>query len=220
LKGFHEEANVLRQYLRAAFVISAFLCVFGVPNLPAQYAKPPDAYSITYTESLMMPNQQVKIFRDGNQVVTEEFTPQSGQMPHESHTRSLLNLDTHKEWTVDLRDSSIPCGISTLGGSPGDWSGNPFEWLSAFFEVDLSKTHPPQVGTDTVAGLKAKILEVPGPGGQKAKMWLDDKYGLLLKVASPGRNGDVETMLEVKSFTVGKPPASVFSTPARCAQAK
>jgi hypothetical protein len=210
---------MIQRLIRFVFLGSALLCVLGAINLQAQYAKPPDAYSISYTESLMMPNQQVKIYRDGNQVVTEEFTPQSGQMPHPSHTRSLLNLQSHKSWTVDLHDPSIPCGLSTQGGDPGDWSGNPFEWLSGFFNIDLSKEHPPQLGTETVAGRKAQVMEVAGPGGQKGKMWVDEKYGLLLKMGSPGKNGGFETMLEVKQFTVGKPPASVFALPSSCAKA-
>jgi hypothetical protein len=209
---------MVRRHLRFLFLGSLSLFVLGVANLPAQYAKPPDAYSISYTESLMMPNQQVKIFRDGNRVVTEEFTPKSGEMPHPSHTRSFLKLDSHKEWTLDLQNPSVPCSVSTQGGSPGDWSGNPFEWLSGMFGDDASKMH--QVGTETVAGLEAKVMELAGPQGQKVKVWVDKKYGLMLKMGSPGKNSHPEIELEVKSFTVGKPPASVFAMPASCAGAK
>jgi WSC domain len=216
-----EEATMFERQFRCLFLSSLSILVLGVANLAAQYAKPPDAYSISYTESLMMPNQSVKIYRDAHQVVTEEMTPRSGQMTQATHTRDYLNLNNHEDWTLDLADSSIPCGMSTQGGSPtGDWSGNPFEWLSGFFGIDLTKTRPPQVGTDTVAGMKAKVFQMAGPGGQKAKIWVDEKYGLLLKMASPGKSGGLETMLEVKSFTVGKPPASVFAMPARCAKSQ
>jgi hypothetical protein len=220
LKKLHEEANVLRQYLRAAIVISALVCVFGVSNLPAQYAKSPDAYSISYTESMMMPNQQVKILRDGNHVVTEELTPKSGPMPRSTHTIASIDLETHKELSADLQDASVPCGVGTLGGGLGDWSGNPFEWFSQFFDGDISTVNPPKVGSDTVAGMKATIYEISAPGGRRAKVWIDDKYGLMLKMTAPGQDGGMETVLEVKSFTVGKPPASAFKMPARCAGAK
>jgi hypothetical protein len=211
---------MFEQQFRFVFLGSLLFFVFGVPNLPAQYAAPPDAYSISYTESLMMPNQQVTIYRDGNEVITEELTPRSGQMPHATHTRDFMNLTNHKEWTLDLQDTSVPCGISTQGGASGDWSGNPFEWLSGFFGIDLAKMHPPQVGTETVAGRKAQVFEIAGPGGQKAKIWVDAQYGLLLKMSGPGKGGQPETILEVKSFTVGKPAASVFEMPAACAKAE
>jgi MucB/RseB N-terminal domain len=211
---------MVRRHLRFLFWGSLSLFVLGVANLPAQYAKPPDAYSISYTESLMMPNQQVKIFRDGNQVVTEEFTPQSGQMPHPSHTRNFLHLDSHKSWTVDLQNPSVPCSVSTQGGSPGDWGGNPFEWLSGFFGVDLSKEHPAQLGTRVVAGRKAQVMQISSPDGRKAKIWVDAEYGLLLKMSMAGKNGQPDIPLAVKSFTVGKPPASVLAMPTSCTRAK
>lgn len=197
--------------------LSLILPAVAASPVMAQYAKPPDAYSISYTESFMMPNQQVKIYRDGNQVVTEEFTPRSGQMQKPTHTRDYINLETHKQWTLDLQDPSVPCGVSTLGGSPGDWSGNPFEWLSGFFDIDPSKMHLPEVGTDTIAGMKATIFQMAGPGGQKAKIWVDDQYGVPLKMEMPGKNGATETILEVKSLAIGKPAASIFARPAGCA---
>lgn len=201
-------------------LVSVFFIMLDATNLPAQYSKPPDAYSIGYTESLMMPNQQVKIYRDGNRVLTEEFTPKSGPMLQPTHTVASIDLQTHKEISADLQDSSVPCSAGTLGGSPGDWSGNPFEWFSQFFDADLSKLNPPKVGTDTIAEMKATIYEISGPGGQKARVWLDDKYGLMLKMAAPGKTGSMDTVLKVKSFTVGKPPASTFKMPAKCATAK
>jgi hypothetical protein len=203
-----------RGYFRVVFFDSLLIFAFGAANLRAQYAPPPHAYSISYTESLIMPNQQVTIYRDGNRVVTEEFTPRSGPMPHPTHTRDFINLMTHKEWTLDLQDPSVPCGVSTLGGSPGDWSGNPFEWLS-FFDLDPSKLHP--VGTDTVAGRKAQRYEMTGPGGQRARFWVDARYGLLLKMVAPSKGGRPNTILDVRSFTVGKPPASALLRPPACA---
>jgi hypothetical protein len=208
---------MIRRPVYSLLLVAASLISLAPANLPAQYAKPPDAYSISYSESLMMPNQQVKIYRYGNRVLTEEFTPKSGPMPQPTHTVASINLQTHKEISADLQDSSVPCSVGTLGGSPaGDWSGNPFEWFSQFFDSDLSKLNPPKVGTDTVAGMKATIYEISGPGGQKATVWVDDKYGLLLKMAVPGKTGGMETALEVSSFTVGEPPASAFEMPAKC----
>ena len=209
---------MFERHCRFLFLGSLSLLLLGALNLAAQNAKPPEAYSITYTNSLMMPNQTVKMYRDGNQVVTEETTPKSGQMTQATHTRDYLNLTNHEDWTLDLSDSSVLCGMSTQGGNPGDWSGNPFEWYSGMFGDDAPKMH--QTGTDTVAGMKARVLEATGPGGEKVKVWLDEQYGLMLKMASPGKNGALDTALEVKSFTVGKPPASVFAMPARCAKSQ
>ena len=82
----------------------------------------------------------------------------------------------------------------------------------------MSKMH--QVGTETVAGMKAKVMELAGPNGQTVKVWVDEKYGLMLKMGGPGKDGRFEAGLEVTQFTAGKPPSSVFEMPARCAQAK
>jgi hypothetical protein len=209
---------MLQRYFRIAFLGSLLIFVLGAANLPAQYTPPPDAYSISYTISLMMPNQQVKIYRNGNRVVTEDFVPRSGRMQGTIHTRDFLDLVSHQQWTLDLQDPSVPCGASTQAGPPGDWSGNPFEW-PAFFGIDLSKLPPPQAGTETAAGRKARVFELPGPGGQKGRIWVDAQYGLLLKMAGPGENGRPEIPLEVKSFTSGEPPASVFVMPGRCGKA-
>jgi hypothetical protein len=70
-----------------------------------------------------------------------------------------------------------------------------------------------EVGTETVNGMAAKVLEA---AGGKIKAWMDSKYGLILKMQMTGADGKPQTMVEVKQVSFTAPPASVFALPAAC----
>jgi hypothetical protein len=133
-----------------AFVLALFP---GIPALAAQYASPPDAYSLTDTNSLASPQTET-FYRDGDMVATDTvFAPAVSQgvnMPHGAHNRSVYDLKDKRGWSWDPTDTSTPC----LSGF-GSW-GDPFEWMSQMFGDDLSQLHPQDLGTDTVAGLKSR----------------------------------------------------------------
>lgn len=64
--------------------------------------------------------------------------------------------------------------------------------------------------------MKARGAELTGPDGSKMRIWIDEKYGLLLKMATPGKGGKFETSLVVTDFSASTPPATAFKTPAGC----
>ncbi|MGH8274107.1 MAG: hypothetical protein ACRES9_07630 [Gammaproteobacteria bacterium] len=193
-----------------AFVLAVFPVI---PALAAQYASPPNVYSLTDTNSLASP-QTVTYYRNGDMVATNTVVApavSSGvNMPNGAHIRAVYDLKNKRGWSWDPTKASTPC-ISQFGS----W-GNPFQWMSQMFGEDISQLHPKGLGTDTVAGLKSRIMEVTIPGQGKAKIWVDKKYGLLVKMTMAGAGGKDETALEVTQFSTAKPPASAFDVPARC----
>lgn len=208
--------------MKSKYLLIILAPAFGIllltPRLSAagaKYAPPPKAYSLTDNNSLMKP-ETVKIYRDDNRVMTDVFVPPSASVPHAIHTRSVLDLQTHKQFSWDPTDSSVPCTSAIVGDEPGDWSGNPFDWRSELVPADLSPYHPRDLGTETVAGLKVKVTEATQPNGSKIRIWVDEKYGLLVKMAGHEPGKPFETALEVTQFSVGKPPAATFDLPKGC----
>jgi hypothetical protein len=129
------------------------------------------------------------------------------------HTRALYDMNTQQSLSWDVADSSIPCGKSTFSGSWGD----PFE-DSVGLLADVYKQNPRLLGTGTIHGMTAKILEASDPD-HKTKVWVDTKSGLLLKALSIPANGAPQTILEVTEVSYSTPPDSLFDIPANCAAA-
>jgi len=143
-----------------------------------------------------------EILRDGNRVVVDQSYPREGY-PNGFHTREFYDLQAGKSYSVDLNQATAQCGAANFSG---DW-GDPFATSD-----DLAKLNPKAVGADTVNGMAAKVLEVVIPGqSAPAKMWVDEKYGLVLKFEMEGK-----TVLEVKKVSFAKPPASALALPAAC----
>lgn len=199
--------------LRIAFTAFVLALLPGIPALATQYASPPAAYSLTDTNSLASPQTET-FYRNGDMVATDSiFAPAVSRgvnMPHGEHIRAVYDLKNKRGWSWDPTDASTPC-LSQFGS----W-GNPFEWMSQVFGDDIAQLHPRKLGTDTVAGLKSQIMELSIPGQGKAKIWVDEKYGLLMKMTAAIADGKDETALEITHFSIAKPPASAFGVPARC----
>lgn len=189
------------------------LASFGAQDLWAQYAKAPEAYSMTETNFMMGPGVASQIYRDGSKaVVDQNYGPREGS-PKGYHTRTLYDLHTQQSYTWNVTDASVPCGAGTFSG---DW-GDPFA-SSAEMNAELAKQHPGEAGTETLNGIATKVLEAAIPDS-KVKLWVEEKYGLVIKWEMTGKNGQTQTMLEVKQLSFAKPPASIFALPAACAQA-
>ncbi len=130
------------------------------------------------------------------------------------HIRAVYDLKNRRSWSWDPTNLKIPCT-----GGFGTW-GNPFEWLQQTFGSDLASLKAQQVGSETVAGLPSKVLQIQVPELGKAKVWIDDRYGLMVKMAAPAKGGRDQTMLEVTQFSALKPDASAFALPSICANVK
>jgi hypothetical protein len=181
-------------------IVSATL---AVPPLLGQYAKPPDAYSLTEINSMFGPPTTMEISRDGSHVSVDQTAPREGY-PNGFHTRAIYDLQTSKTYSMDLNQSTPACGA---GNFSGDW-GDPFATSG-----QMAQLAPKDLGTDTVNGLPAKVVQVNIPGqAAPGKVWLDAKYGLILKFEMGGK-----TVIEVKKVSFTKPPASATALPPACA---
>jgi len=158
----------------------------------------------------MGPPTTMKVYRDGSKAVIDN-TFKSGPG---GRVRSYYDLQTKRTASWDLDDPAPQCSV---GGFGGDW-GDPFA-MSADLNRQLSEEHSTPAGSETVNGMATRIFESANPGGGgKLRVWVDAKYGLMLKLQTAGA-GPPQTMLEIKEVSFAKPPASLFAIPAGCAQA-
>lgn len=171
-------------------------------------APQPTAYSLTQHNTLTQVAVTEHIYRDGDRVMLDSVWT-NGQ-----HIRAVYDLKNRRSWSWDPGNLKIPCT-----GGFGTW-GDPFQWFEQTFGGDLSQLRPKQVGTETVAGLPSKIFLAQIPQVGKVKVWLDETYGLMVKMAMPGNGDQDETALEVTQFSASKPDASVFATPSICANVR
>jgi hypothetical protein len=192
---------------------SAVLLTACAPALRAQTASLPTTYTVTETNAMFGSPLIVKIYRSGSKGLVDSRSGPDWPGPKPMHTRGLYDLNTQQSLSWDLADSAIPCGNGNFSGSWGD----PFA-DSASLLADLNKQNPRQVGTETVHGFTAKILEADGSDG-KTRVWVDAKSGLLLKALSIPPSGAPRTIIEVTEVSFTPPPASTFAIPAICAAA-
>jgi|GEM_PF-1342444 len=184
-------------------IVFVFLAGLASPSLFAQYAKAPDAYSVTEINSMFGPTSTMEVWRDGNRAVLDQSYLSAGASSG-GHTRQIFDLKAGKSYSLDLSQAGGQC---SAGNISGDW-GDPFATTA-----ELTKLNAKEVGTDTVLGMAAKVLEVVLPGQQgTSKVWVDARYGLILKMVMGGK-----TVIEVKKVSFAKPPASELAMPAACA---
>jgi hypothetical protein len=179
-------------------------------QLHAQSAPPPDAYSVTQVNSMMGPAVTMQVYRDGSKALVEQsYLTQSGGQS--SHTRTLYDLQAHETYSWDASNAGVSCARGTFSG---DW-GDPLA-LAAELSADLAKQHPNQIGAETLNGISTKVMEAETPDG-KAKAWVDEKSGLMIKLVMIPKAGQPQTLIEVKQLTLAKPAASYFALPPACA---
>lgn len=157
------------------------------------------------------PGQNMVIYRSGPKAAIDIIHEPGGPS---GTTRSVIDLDSHSHYDWDTTNPGNGCSV-------GKWSGNwgdPFEETKGF-QDELTKAGGKVVGNEAVNGAAAKVFEAGMPDGSKARMWVDDKSGLLLKLQSTDKSGKSQTMTEVKSVSLSKPPDSVFEIPPSCVAA-
>jgi hypothetical protein len=165
--------------------ITVLLCPFAV--LLAQTA--PTAYTVTQTNAMMGAPVTMTIMRDGSKAVIEQ-----------NDTRQWIDIDSHRNWSISLKDPSAGCSV---GRWSGDW-GDPFSFTDEAAKQGLKET-----GTETINGVATKVSE-GGAAPNVIKAWLDPKTGLLMRADVAGH-----TIIETKSFKAGK-PAGPMTPPASC----
>ena len=203
----------MSKYRPLQFAIFALLAILAATNLQAQSTSAPTAYSVTEVNSLFGPSVNVTIYRNGSKALIDSRRPPGDGSPQGSHTRTLYDLQTHSSYTWDLSSPGAACGTGTFSG---DW-GDPFA-MSSEFAADAAKQNAKEVGTETINGIATRVLEATAPTA-KMKVWLDPKSGLIIRAQMTPPNGQPQTIIDVKQFSLAAPPASVFTLAASCAAA-
>ncbi len=194
------------------FASAVLLVNVMTPQGRAQYAPPPQTYSVTEVNSMFGPAVNMQIYRDGSKVLVDQsHAALPGGQP--AHLRTLYDLETHRNFTWDLIHSNVPCGGGTFSG---DW-GDPFA-MSAEMTADLAKQHATPIGSATLNGIPTKVFEADSAQG-KTKAWVEEKYGLLVRLMMAQKTGEPQILFEIKHLNLTKPAESFFILPPACAEA-
>ncbi len=182
--------------------------------LPAQKPVEPMAYAVTMQYQAVGPKALTTTYRLGQKVVVDRTVPPEEAYGNfgRTHTRTLLNFETRRSLRWDPLDPSAPCVRSNFLPDDTNVWDNPFVSAS-----DLASTDMKQVGTATLHGISAKVLQSTDDRLLAAKLWVDPRTGLILKTQfiSP-QTGSGRAYAEVTDFSLNAPPASIFQVPAQC----
>ena len=191
-------------------------CLAGVTSGPvhAQYSPPPQAYSLTEFTALFGIPMTRQIVRDGSKILLETNTPPMRAGSKGTHVRTLWDLAKHVSFTWDLIETDRPCGPATFDGD-GNW-GDPF-LTSAQMTGELLKSAK-KSGTESVAGIAADVYTANTPAA-RGRVWIEPKYGLVMRLEVAEGKGPVETKYEVKEIHFSRPAAAAFALPTVCAAA-
>jgi hypothetical protein len=174
------------------------------PRTQVTYAPAPTAYTLTELDATSGAIHGSKtIVRDGSMAVVD-FTPATDVPPY----RTLVDIanDRSFRWVPSM--PSVKCTSARA------YWADPFAFW--FAEKRQSLAGLPE--GEIVNGFRTRIIELdPVMLGTmsvaKSRAWLEPTYGLTVKWAS---EDDGSTLLEVKSLTVGKPAADLFTLPPAC----
>jgi hypothetical protein len=197
---------------RVVFCSVTFLTVIGTA-LEAQPAAAPTVYTVTEANSMGGASAEMKVYRNGSKAAIDHLVAADGKGGKATHTRTVYDLQNHQSFTWDATDPAALCGS---GNFSGNW-GDPFT-DSVDMSADLVKQNAKQVGTETLHGFATKVYEATVPGA-KAKVWLEAKSNLVVKLQMIPPTGDPQTMLEITELSLTPPPASVFTLNSSCAAA-
>lgn len=194
------------------------------PPVPA--VPPPSAYSatmlVTFTSSPTVYGK--KVYRDGARLMVEQFQdapdPIGGFLAptFQAHrSRVYYNLDTHKWFSTDANEGPSTAQDMPASVSPNCRTGT-FQNLgddlferSAKLMEEFRLQNPVETGTATVNGFSTRVLQSTA-GAPKTKIWLDRKYGVIVKAESQGK-----LFFELKRLTVERPKGSILIEPSYCA---
>jgi hypothetical protein len=180
------------------------LATLAAPELGAQYAPAPTAYSVTQINGMMGQPIAMTIYRDGSKVIIDH--PQN-------NSRGLYDLTAHTTYTWSVDHPENGCSNGTFSG---DW-GDPFQSDDVDDIIRAATTLP---GNETVNGFATKVYEAVDPKSKiKIKVWREPKYGMIVKGEMTPPGGATTTILETKQFSAVRPSASLFVLPPACANA-
>ena len=198
----------MKNRLFVSALAAAALAGVDTSYLAAQYAPAPETYSVTQLNSLMGPTTIQRIWRDGSRAVIDMTTPPDTPGGKANHVRTLYDLAAHT--TVSWDPAAPECGTGKYGG---DW-GDPFAASAEMSGELMTKATP--AGTETVNGVSAKVFNADMGAQGKAKVWLEPKYGLIMKAELTAPGAAPRVVVQTQTVSFAKPPAATFALPAGC----
>ena len=196
---------------KRGFTLALAVAAAAAGLLAAEYAPAPESYSVTVSNSLMGPPIIQQIWRDGSKAVIETTSPPAQPGGQPSHVRVLYDLAAHTSVAWDPTVSAPQCGSSKFGG---DW-GDPFA-SSKEMNGELFSKQATQAGTETLNGITTQLFNADLGADGKARVWLEPKYGLIMKAELTAPNAEPHVIMETKKISFAKPAASVFVVPSAC----
>jgi hypothetical protein len=165
----------------------------------AQYTPPPLSYTVVQQNSLFGPAGTTTVYRDGSKAAMDIVHPGT-------HSRSVFNLQARTSIGWDASQAGAECGNGTF---TGDW-GDPFVGAAGILD-EINKQHPTPAGTETVNGVPTKVSEfvMEGTTG-KSKVWIDPKYGMIMRILMAQPGGAPKVAFETTQMTFTAPPAAMF----------
>ena len=178
--------------------------------LPAQTH--PTAYTVTQALPAATPVTQT-VYRSGTLALVETRQPVQPGVPAQ-RTLTLYDLKAGVSHTWDPSATPINCNAATFSG---DW-GDPYESTAEITDTIIKASLKP-TGAETLYGIPTKVYAIASQG-MNIKAWFDEKDGLVIKAEYGAPGGRMTNMIDIRSVSLGQPPASLFVLPAACASVK
>jgi len=186
----------------------------AVLSSQAQPSRPPQTYSLTETNSMMVDGMTVKIARDGSKESMEQIVAPSAKGPG-MHVRALYDFAAHKVYTIDVTGVH-PCTVVNYSSPAIPAMYDPISGAEET-TAEFNKLKPAVLRTETINGIAAKVVEIANPDGQgKTRLWLEEKLNFPVRWVTIGADGKEETQMEIHSLSFAKPPADLFVPPQNC----
>jgi hypothetical protein len=198
---------MIKQALTTA-ALGALLAA-GLVQLQAQTLGMPETYSFTARSDMVWPKSTHTVNRNGSMELVE-IKNDSGDF----HLVQLYDFQAHKVYTRDLNAGSCTAQeyVSPYAPVPHDPIGGWEEMRRA-----MAGNPPKYVRTESVNGLRAKVVELVFPDGEgKFTYWLDEKFGFPMKHTATLRNQPERLLMEMRQLSYAPSPASLFTAPAQC----
>jgi hypothetical protein len=165
----------------------------------AQYTPPPLSYTLVQQNSLFGTATTTSVYRNGSKAAVDIVHPGT-------HVRTVYDLQAHTNISWDASQAAAECGN---GAFTGDW-GDPFVGAAGIMD-ELNKQHPTPAGTESVNGVSDKVSEFVMEGATgKSKVWIDPKYGMIMRILMAQPGGAPKVAFETTQMTFAAPPGAMF----------
>lgn len=168
-----------------------------------------ETYSYTAKSEGMWPKSVHKVNRNGPKEVLE-VRNESGDF----HIVQLYDFQAHKVYTRDLNAKT--CTLQDYTSPYASYLQDP---IAGWDEMrrEMAKGPAPKVlRTETVNGIRAKVIDVVIPEAGKYTYWLEEKLGFPVKQTVTIENQPERLLLEMRDLSFAPSDASLFTAPPDC----